>query len=90
MKRLKNFIGNKKLLIGVGVVSLTLNIVFGLTALHYRYEARSEINTITVSWHKSNENFRPILSIPGVCYEKEVVINGEEDPSGVQKSPVSH
>ena len=78
MNRFKNFIGNKKLWIGVGVVSLTLNIVFGLTALHYRDEARSQINTITVSWHKSNENFRPIVSVPGVCYEKEIVIDGNQ------------
>jgi hypothetical protein len=76
MNRFEKMIGNHKYWIGVSVVSLALNLILGSFAWHYY-----EINSITVVWHKSNDNFRPHVEFPGVCYEKEIVVDGNQKTS---------
>lgn len=82
MDRLKKLIRNYKWWVAVSTLSLVFNVALGLAVIHYRDVANSEINTITVSWHKSNEAFRPHVTFPGVCYEKEVTVNGEHKQNG--------
>lgn len=78
MNKLKELMKDYKFWIGVCTISVLMNMGLGVLALHYHNEAREEFNSLTVSWHRSNSKFCPAVSFPGVCYEKEIIVDGNE------------
>lgn len=57
------------------VVSLIMNGALGMMTWNYRNRAQNEVVTMTVMWNKSNHGFRPHLSVPDGCYQKEIVVD---------------
>lgn len=78
MNEFRKMIRNYKYWACISILSLAVNGGLAALAVHYYKEAKSEINYVTIYWHKSNTAFCPVVSVPGVCYEKEIVVDGKE------------